>query len=925
MYIVLQRLEAEVSKPDSILSRTDDNRRAELSMLAVDCERVLRVLSQILDKYNALSQEKRSATKLWQRVKFGNGAMLDLEKIRSEVATYTNALTLFLNLLLIGSQGKVEKYMDSHGGELREIKSSLHYITASMQASCHDEKSVLTTYSQDDKLVWKSFRRELIKEGFSSQVLYKHKKTIKQYVMELGERGALDEVLPDVAGPSRENTAASSSTEQDQNVLIMASQSKDEYDDRAASIGAKTLVSATPISETRDSKPNTVQSPAPESDVEVPKIDEENGPVASALVAEHERDPITAQSKHAPQSIATESQSSTSDDRWDDGDDDTTEETERSDPSINVTNILPQVLNDGRQQLSVGGTQDTNLPSQNLNTPVAEGGRLITTRPPILRNEPKHASVEDVPDEEYLEGAHPNCDTQSEKEPNDDIGDIDLRPVLWSLPSIKPVGEQNNRAPYLPNRSSNVPSSKESSSEAIQNPQSIIPRRRPSGYYLDEYSDEEYLTESNGYTSSQYQIEGSSSNEDQPDDGDVSSDDVVLEKREEYFKQRRSRRERYWKAGNAHIPVGESLLSSLGPDFDVSNVSRSGWSRYLDDFHEAPVSAQHDLSSNFQPDALPGVLASAPFVSSMTRGDSSKHWRPVLHFIENDFFWLKFEDIDDPYGRMKMLGPNEPKDAHLYKPVMVKYDKSASGSTDSNKDPCLPVLAAYMPPERRVEPGYWPLRRDWSSDNDEPRYPKDKSQHQRNNQSEVHMPYLSDWEDNSDESSDVELPWRTKAARDSGSEIDEPNSRFRNQSSAAHPAYAPGVHHPANHPSSHKSRPNFTTNADAARDLYQERNDERMAARLQRVTLDDEESDRPRFSTQSRKRFPWAPGAECGCKKRHPGGRRGSGSTIRFVSGEYSIFDAQGGPEMGRDMIDYWRRSFEPGITPGEGVISTGS
>ena len=195
LHIVLGHIEVEVSKPDSILNNNEDNRRRELEKLARHCERVLRVLKQILDKYNALSEERRSVTKLWQKVRFGNGEMLDLGVIRAELATHTQALNMFLNLLSIGSQGKVEKYMDAHGEELRDIKHSLHWVTSSMQAKSHEENSILTTYGDDDKAIWKAFRRELIEEGFSGQLLDRHKSTIKNYVMELGERGALDEPI----------------------------------------------------------------------------------------------------------------------------------------------------------------------------------------------------------------------------------------------------------------------------------------------------------------------------------------------------------------------------------------------------------------------------------------------------------------------------------------------------------------------------------------------------------------------------------------------------------------------------------------------------------------------------------------------------------------------------------------------------------
>ncbi|TVY88319.1 hypothetical protein LAWI1_G007066 [Lachnellula willkommii] len=210
LHIVLGRVEVEVSKPDSILNNNEDNRRRELEKLARHCERVLNVLEQILNKYNALSDERRSVTKLWQKVKFGNGEMLDLGKIRAELATHTQALNLFLNLLSIGSQGKVEKYMDSHGEELRDIKHSLHWVTSSMQAKSHEEKSTLTTYGDDDKAIWKAFRRELIEEGFSARLLDRHKSTIKNYVMELGARGALDEPIQHPRYPNSKHATARS-------------------------------------------------------------------------------------------------------------------------------------------------------------------------------------------------------------------------------------------------------------------------------------------------------------------------------------------------------------------------------------------------------------------------------------------------------------------------------------------------------------------------------------------------------------------------------------------------------------------------------------------------------------------------------------------------------------------------------------------
>jgi hypothetical protein len=86
--------------------------------------------------------------------------------------------------------------MESQGDELREMRRSLNWITADMQAETPKagEGSILTTYAGDDKAIWKDFKRELLEEGFSSEVLQRHKETIKDYVMELGSKGALDDI-----------------------------------------------------------------------------------------------------------------------------------------------------------------------------------------------------------------------------------------------------------------------------------------------------------------------------------------------------------------------------------------------------------------------------------------------------------------------------------------------------------------------------------------------------------------------------------------------------------------------------------------------------------------------------------------------------------------------------------------------------------
>ena len=76
-------------------------------------------------KCNGLLEGKR-VTKFRPKVNFGNREMKDIGKVRQELSTDTSAITLPLNLLTMGSQGKVEKDMESHGEELRELRQSLN-------------------------------------------------------------------------------------------------------------------------------------------------------------------------------------------------------------------------------------------------------------------------------------------------------------------------------------------------------------------------------------------------------------------------------------------------------------------------------------------------------------------------------------------------------------------------------------------------------------------------------------------------------------------------------------------------------------------------------------------------------------------------------------------------------------------------------
>ena len=195
LQLVLRRLKQETAKAESPINRPDDPCQDELQSLIVGCEKLLTTFELVLVKYNSLSQEERSGRKLWQRIRFGNGEMQDLGELRSKAIYFTSAISLFLNMISVGSIGRVEQRMNEAGGELREIRLAVNGITAHLlSGTAHEGTSTLfTTYAEDDKTVWKEFRRELLADGFTSQTINRYKQLIKAYIGELATRGLLDE------------------------------------------------------------------------------------------------------------------------------------------------------------------------------------------------------------------------------------------------------------------------------------------------------------------------------------------------------------------------------------------------------------------------------------------------------------------------------------------------------------------------------------------------------------------------------------------------------------------------------------------------------------------------------------------------------------------------------------------------------------
>jgi hypothetical protein len=199
LYRIISRLQTALENPTSVVNRANDERRKELEERAADCEGILKVMNTVLGKYNGMGGEQRRRRKLWQTIQFGNGETKDLKEVRNELSAHTSAITMGFNLCTLHSPGRVETTLEMaeeqtrrHGRSLRGIKKSLHWVIANLSREV-GEGSVRSSHANDDKIFWRTLRKELVKEGYDNYTLQKHRRLIKAYVEELVNRGVLDD------------------------------------------------------------------------------------------------------------------------------------------------------------------------------------------------------------------------------------------------------------------------------------------------------------------------------------------------------------------------------------------------------------------------------------------------------------------------------------------------------------------------------------------------------------------------------------------------------------------------------------------------------------------------------------------------------------------------------------------------------------
>jgi hypothetical protein len=186
LLIVLERIENEASKPNSVLLRTANDRQ-NLKDILSNSEPTLRELHAIVVRYKSLGPSRE---KNWDKLRFG---VKNLDPLRVKLTQHIAAITAYLDAVGLGALGRIERDLNAIP---ERIQHTIDALAAEIRAG-RREGSIMSTYSDDSKDVWKQFRRELIGDGMKSSFVHKYKPLIRKYLKELAERGELEEFAPE--------------------------------------------------------------------------------------------------------------------------------------------------------------------------------------------------------------------------------------------------------------------------------------------------------------------------------------------------------------------------------------------------------------------------------------------------------------------------------------------------------------------------------------------------------------------------------------------------------------------------------------------------------------------------------------------------------------------------------------------------------
>ena len=184
LYLLLEGVTSELQNQDSPLLR-DDRTGTDFAIHFNNCETSLKPLAELIAKHKSLATSNK---KFVDRLRFSKKDYLEY---RGNLAFYTAQLSDFLQMVGLGSLGRIEHKVEDIKANLPELMVKIDQMFAEFRLT-NDRSSVLSDHTDDEKFVWKAFRSKLNEAGFTSRVLREHGAAIFLRIRELSECGLLD-------------------------------------------------------------------------------------------------------------------------------------------------------------------------------------------------------------------------------------------------------------------------------------------------------------------------------------------------------------------------------------------------------------------------------------------------------------------------------------------------------------------------------------------------------------------------------------------------------------------------------------------------------------------------------------------------------------------------------------------------------------
>ncbi|KAM5353987.1 hypothetical protein ACJ41O_000637 [Fusarium nematophilum] len=174
LHLALRHLRIEAADQDSLLNNPHASSplyARQLQPLVEDCDFTLAQLESLLDKYGD-----------------GRAVMADEERLRddrlaamkSKLAGDKSSVELFLDAVQLHAENRPTRVVDGSQEGLEGIKDKVDEIAAKLFRDRNE-----SSFTEDEDDLWREFKAELEKEGFSPQVLRKHKDVLRAYIREL--------------------------------------------------------------------------------------------------------------------------------------------------------------------------------------------------------------------------------------------------------------------------------------------------------------------------------------------------------------------------------------------------------------------------------------------------------------------------------------------------------------------------------------------------------------------------------------------------------------------------------------------------------------------------------------------------------------------------------------------------------------------